>query len=98
MPLDNCELPETEEAIFECQISKKNIAVKWLHNGKEVKMDGTRVQAIMDGFIHQLVIKDCTLDDSGDYKCVMANYDAETAAKLIVEGEFFYPITHTLTS
>jgi len=84
MPLDDQELPEKEMAIFECQVSKKNIPVKWLKDGVEVVLDD-RVQAITDGFVQQLVIDDCRLDDMGKYTCVMG--EQETAAKLVVEGK-----------
>jgi hypothetical protein len=82
MPLEDQELPEKEMAIFETQMSKKNIPVTWFKDGKEVVLDN-RIEAITDGFIQQLVIDDCRLSDIGRYKCVMK--EAETSARLKVQ-------------
>ena len=61
--------------------------MKWFKDDKEVVLDN-RIQAVADGFIHQLQIADCRLEDKGRYKCVMIKHNnVETAANLTIEGK-----------
>ena len=82
-PLKDQHVLETEDAAFDCQMTKRDIPVTWLKDGRELEVD-ERVEVITDGFIQELVIYESIVEDEAEYSCVCG--EEKTAAKLTVEG------------
>ncbi|KAK3082923.1 hypothetical protein FSP39_009100 [Pinctada imbricata] len=81
-PLNDVNARENDNITLECEFTKPNSSVKWLKDGKEITPDD-RVRFNVDGYIHQLLIDDVTLDDKAKYSCVCG--DVSTEATLSVE-------------
>lgn len=83
--LTNEEVMETEEAHFECQLSKPNQEVTWNINGKPIQPSEKYVIEV-DGDMYKLTIKDCTLADAADVSIVTK--DSKSDAHLLVTGMY----------
>ncbi|XP_022091183.1 twitchin-like isoform X3 [Acanthaster planci] len=72
---------ESQPCALTCEISDFTSEVKWLKDGKPVKLDD-RVAATMDKGVRRLVIYKATFDDAGEYTVKFV--DLESKAKLTV--------------
>ena len=87
VPLKDQTVMEHNEATFTCEISKPGRKVTWYRGDQEIKPD-KKHQMTSSGVKHTLKVKDCLMDDNVP---ITAKIDeAETTAKLIVEGVFYY--------
>ncbi len=83
--LEDVELDEGSNALFECQLADKEAKVVWYHKGERIlqgvdeKFD---IKVLANG-VHQLVINDCKEIDIGDVRCQCQ--DLKTEAKLNVK-------------
>ncbi|GAB1597548.1 hypothetical protein Ahia01_000031300, partial [Argonauta hians] len=80
--LTNFKLKEKEEAVYNCELFKENVKVIWKNNGKEIQSDN-HLKIVADMKIHQIIIENVTLEDIGEYSCVVG--DVSTSATLSVE-------------
>ena len=83
-PLKDVTAKETDNITLECELNKTKTPVKWLKDGKPITPDN-RVRFNVDGYIHQLLIDDVTLDDRAKYSCMCG--DVSTKATLAVDGK-----------
>ncbi|CAE1238872.1 unnamed protein product [Acanthosepion pharaonis] len=74
-----------ETATFTCELSTENIKPVWLKNGKELT-SSKRIEMISEKKTHKLVIHEVTVEDKGEYTCVVGS--VSTTAKLVVEVSF----------
>ena len=83
-PLQDREVTETETTSFKCQLSKPNMKVKWLYDGKEVPRHPRFIKSTHE-FDQILTIKSSELGDAGQYQLIADN--ASTKAVLRVKGD-----------
>ena len=70
-------------------ISKSRYTAKWFKNEEAVRSD-SRFDLRSDFASQTLVIKDCRVEDSGEYRCEVKNTDGveSTTAMLTIQGRF----------
>ena len=93
-PLDDQSVKEKDSVTLTCELTKPDVPVKWLKNGKEIKPDD-RVKFSVDKNQHQLVVADVSLSDADKYTCVCG--DVSTDCTIKVEGRSFMK-EHSLSS
>uniref|UniRef100_A0AAY5KTQ4 Ig-like domain-containing protein n=1 Tax=Esox lucius TaxID=8010 RepID=A0AAY5KTQ4_ESOLU len=71
-PMKNIEVPETQVATFECEVSHFNIPSTWLKNGVEIEMS-EKFRIVVQGKLHQLKIMNTSREDSAEYTFVCGN-------------------------
>ncbi|GAB1597544.1 hypothetical protein Ahia01_000030900, partial [Argonauta hians] len=82
--LSNVSVTEKETAVFSCELSKENISVRWLKNGRDMKKN-ERFRTITEKFTQTLIIEDVCFEDKGEYICDLGYVSSN--ATLIVEGK-----------
>ena len=81
--LQDREVVETETTTFECELSKPDMKVKWLKDGKEVPRHFRFVKTTKNSQ-QLLTIKNAELGDAGQYQCIADA--ASSTAVLRVKG------------
>ena len=76
---------EKEKAVMECEINKPNKKAVWKIE-KEQIFGSERIELIVDGCIHRMIIQPSELDDEGEYTIVIDG--VKSSAFLMVDGEF----------
>lgn len=71
-PMKSVEVPETQVATFECEVSHFNVPSTWLKNGVEIEMS-EKFRIVVQGKLHQLKIMNTSRDDSAEYTFVCGN-------------------------
>ena len=92
-PLKPKEVTEGSDVALECKVGGKKLDVEWQKDNKPIP-ESPRIERGFDGQNAILVIHNATLDDEGDYMCVVGNAlgEVSTAADLIVEEAQVTPI------
>lgn len=85
-PLENIEVTENNEAIFECQLSKEDSQVEWWFRGKPISSSPRHLIA-SKGPIHQLILPKVSMADEGEYSIRIDNKNTSTA-QLFVKGNY----------
>ncbi|XP_005990539.1 immunoglobulin superfamily member 22 [Latimeria chalumnae] len=89
--LKNVRVKEKGKTCLECELSSKDVILKWLKNGKEIERS-PKFSTVREGKRAELIIDDAELDDSGEYSVVaMQDSDAReyvSSAVLTVEDRF----------
>ena len=67
--LQDREVVETETTTFNCELSKPDMKVKWLKDGKEVPRHFRFIKSTTN-FQQTLTIKNAELGDAGQYQCI----------------------------
>ncbi|KAL7882198.1 hypothetical protein AOLI_G00090470, partial [Acnodon oligacanthus] len=80
-PLEDCETEEKKTISFTCKVNRPNVTVQWLKAGQEITFS-KRVVYRVDKNKHTLIIKDCTMDDEGEYTAVAGV--SKSSAELII--------------
>lgn len=78
--------PQGTDAVFSVELSRSDVEVSWLKNGKTIKAS-EKVIVTSDGCLRQLILKKVAMEDQADYTCVAVN--VKTSSKLKVESRFF---------
>lgn len=85
--LTNVEVNEIpSKAIFECELSKPDIPVKWYKDNKTLPSND-KYKMVSEGPVHKLEISDVDGEDEGDYSVVARGKKSE--GELIVEGQYY---------
>uniref|UniRef100_A0AAQ6I8C5 Ig-like domain-containing protein n=1 Tax=Anabas testudineus TaxID=64144 RepID=A0AAQ6I8C5_ANATE len=71
-PMKSVEVPETQVATFECEVSHFNVPSIWLKDGVEIEMS-EKFRIVVQGKLHQLKIMNTSRDDSAEYTFVCGN-------------------------
>ncbi|XP_072537299.1 obscurin [Salminus brasiliensis] len=64
----NAKATPGEDAELSCEITKPQAAVKWLKNGRMIRV-GPKYEIIQKGYLVRLIIHNTTVKDSGEYCC-----------------------------
>nr|XP_023657555.1 titin-like isoform X5 [Paramormyrops kingsleyae] len=70
--MKNIEVPETQVATFECEVSHFNVPSTWLKNGVEIEMS-EKFRIVVQGKLHQLKIMNTSREDSAEYIFICGN-------------------------
>lgn len=70
--MKSVEVPETQVATFECEVSHFNVPSTWLKNGVEIEMSD-KFRIVVQGKLHQLKIMNTSRDDSAEYTFICGN-------------------------
>lgn len=84
--MKSIEIPETQVATFECEVSHFNVPSTWLKNGVEIEMS-EKFRIVVQGKLHQLKIMNTSRDDSAEYTFVCGN--DRVSATLTVNCKFY---------
>lgn len=80
-PIEDIETQEKKTISFVCKVNRPDVTVRWLKVGEEVKLS-KRLVYRTDGLKHTLTIKDCVMEDEGEYTAVVG--DNKCSAELII--------------
>lgn len=80
-PIEDVETQEKKTISFVCKVNRPEVAVQWMKAGQEVVLS-KRVVYRVDGLKHTLTIKDCVMDDEGEYAAVLG--EDKCTAELVV--------------
>ncbi|KAF3843838.1 hypothetical protein F7725_002687 [Dissostichus mawsoni] len=80
-PIEDVETQEKKTIGFTCKVNRPEVTVRWLKAGQEVTLS-KRIVYRADGLKHTLTVKDCVMDDEGEYTAVVG--DDKCAAELII--------------
>ena len=83
-PLENVTVFESDEAVFECTISKPKANIQWTYDDQPIRSNDKYItESTLSGTL-RLRIKGCTKKDEGSYQCKIN--DRKTNAQLFVKG------------
>uniref|UniRef100_A0A3B5MDR0 Uncharacterized protein n=1 Tax=Xiphophorus couchianus TaxID=32473 RepID=A0A3B5MDR0_9TELE len=80
-PIKDTEVKEGSEIVFNCETNTEGGKAKWMKAGQEVTLS-KRIVYRADGLKHTLTIKDCAMEDEGEYTAMVG--DDKCAAELII--------------
>lgn len=80
-PIEDIETQERKSINFVCKVNRPDVTVQWMKAGQAVELS-KRIVYRVDGLKHTLTIKDCLMDDEGEYTAVVGN--DKCAAELII--------------
>lgn len=80
-PIEDIETKEKKTISFVCKVNRPEVTVKWMKAGQEVTLS-KRIVYRADGLKHTLTIKDCVMEDEGEYTAMIG--DDKCAAELII--------------
>lgn len=85
-PLKDLTVKETEEALFECELSVPNVITTWKVKGEVVEQSPKYVIK-SEKSKHTLIVSKCRPRDQGDVSCTYS--DLTTEATLTVKGLYY---------
>ena len=80
--LSDFESNEEETAIMEVEITSETAEVTWYKDGEQLKPDDKHIEFVKKNKVHQLLVRNVSVHDEGEYICVLA--DQECCADLTV--------------
>ncbi|KAI8485777.1 hypothetical protein Bbelb_364870 [Branchiostoma belcheri] len=87
-PLQDQEILESEEAVFECEISLAKREVTWYREDQQI-FPGDKYEMMTEHKVRRLKVKDGRLADEGEYSCIFG--DQKTTANLYVKAVVLEP-------
>lgn len=86
--LKNQTVTETQEAAFILELTHENVkGSQWIKNGVEIQ-SSEKYEVTVDGMVHTLKIKNCTIHDESVYGFKLGKLSAN--ARLNVEGKLIF--------
>lgn len=76
--------PPGSDVVFEVELNKDRVEVKWLRNNMTV-VQGDKYQMVSEGKVHRLQVCEIRPRDQGDYRIIAKDKDAK--AKLELAGK-----------
>lgn len=76
--------PPGSDVLFEVELNKDRVEVKWLRNNMPV-VQGDKHQMMSEGKVHRLQVCEIRPRDQGDYRIIAKDKDAK--AKLELAGD-----------
>lgn len=96
-PLKNVRVKEKAQAHLECEMSSKDVHVRWLKDGRDITGRSCYV-FLHEGKRAELIIDDCELENEGEYAivCTQDNdtHEYTSSANLSVDGNSIYLSSH----
>lgn len=83
-PLEDVKVLEKENAVFACEVTHKNVPVRWYVNSVEV-VPSVKYQVLTEGTVHRLVVGMVKPEDELEVKAVF--HEASCTARLQVESK-----------
>lgn len=80
-PIEDIETQEKKTISFVCKVNRPEVTVRWMKAGQEVTLS-KRIVYRVDNLKHTLTIKDCMMEDEGEYTAMVG--DDKCAAELII--------------
>lgn len=81
------EIDEGTDAVFSCELSDADASVVWFRDGKPLLSD-ERVIIEEREAGRRLIIKNATVEDSGEYECATTDKKSRSQAELVVRGHW----------
>lgn len=88
--LKNQEAVEEGCVTLRCELSKAGVPVEWRKDAQLVK-EGEKIQTKQEGRVAEMLIRNVTLADSGEYSCSVGT--VVTSADIKVRGMLHYSFT-----
>lgn len=85
--LKNQEAVEEGCVTLRCELSKAGVPVEWRKDAQLVK-EGEKIQTKQEGRVAEMLIRNLTLADSGEYSCSVGT--VVTSADIKVRGKLHY--------
>lgn len=93
--LEDLESNELETVVLEVEITSETATVSWYKDGEEIKPKPNKFEVVKVGKVHQLVVKDCTVYDEGEYTCVLADQECSGDVTVIeLPPKILYDLEH----
>lgn len=83
-PPQNMFEPPGSDVVFEVELNKDRVEVKWLRNNMTV-VQGDKYQMMSEGKVHRLQVCEIRPRDQGEYRVIAKDKDAK--ARLELAGE-----------
>lgn len=83
-PPQNVFEPPGSDVVFEVELNKDRVEVKWLRNNMTV-VQGDKYQMMSEGKVHRLQVCEIRPRDQGEYRVIAKDKDAK--ARLELTGE-----------
>lgn len=83
-PLQDVFEPPGVDVVFEVELNKDKVEVKWLRNNMTV-VQGDKYQMMSEGKVHRLQVCEIRPRDQGEYRVIIKDKDSK--AKLELAGE-----------
>lgn len=83
-PPQNVFEPPGSDVVFEVELNKDRVEVKWLRNNMTV-VQGDKYQMMSEGKVHRLQVCEIRPRDQGEYRVIAKDKDAK--ARLELAGE-----------
>ncbi|CAD7001758.1 unnamed protein product [Ceratitis capitata] len=77
-------IQEGERCQFICETQEEPLKLTWLKDGKPINESSTKYSFIKDGNRYTLVIKNCSIDDGGQYQVKAIGKKNETSSAFSV--------------
>ncbi|CAF0822074.1 unnamed protein product, partial [Didymodactylos carnosus] len=88
-PLENIEVIENNEAIFECQLTLEDAQIEWYHNNQRLTNSDHHIIASR-GTTHQLIIPHVNMNDDGEYSIRVDNKNTSTGQLYVKEQPIIF--------
>lgn len=93
--LEDLESNEQETVVLEVEITSETAAVAWYKDGEEIKPKENKFEMRKNGKVHQLIVKDVTVYDEGEYTCVLADQECSGDVTVIeLPPKILYDLEH----
>ncbi len=73
--IEDIESNEMETVVLEVEITSESAPVAWYKDGEEIKPKPGKFEMVKNGKVHQLIVKEVTVYDEGEYTCVLADHE-----------------------
>lgn len=93
--LEDLESNEQETVVLEVEITSETASVAWYKDGEEIKTKVNKFEMVKNVKVHQLVVKDVTVYDEGEYTCVLADQECSGDVTVIeLPPKILYDLEH----
>lgn len=93
--LEDLESNELETVVLEVEITSETATVAWYKDGEEIKPKENKFEMVKKGKVHQLVVKEATVYDEGEYTCVLADQECSGDVTVIeLPPKILYDLEH----
>ena len=75
----------TKSYVFECELTRANIQIKWLRNGSEI-MASRKFDMVKRGMVCRLTVSDISFDDAATYTCDAGDNKTEAVLTVIEQN------------
>lgn len=80
---------EEDTATLRCELSRAGVPVEWRKDAQPLK-EGEKYQMKQEGRVAEMMIKNVTLADAGEYSCFVGT--VVTSADIKVRGKLYYGV------